>query len=82
MPSPTIDLGDTRVAGPRMVQSPVLPGWIAVGTAFILLWQFGASLKWAFVYPKAWLIPAQAWISGAMTWLVNSASFGLSPLPI
>ncbi len=51
--------------------------WALAIVAFVLLWQFGDQLKWAFDYPKAWQIPAQRWIGNAMKWLVNSAGFGL-----
>ncbi len=45
--------------------------------AFVVLWQFGGPLAWAFDYPKAFTIPAQRWIGNTMKWLLNEASFGL-----
>lgn len=51
--------------------------WLAAILVFVVFWQFGDQLKWAFDYPKAWQIPAQRWIGNTMKWLVNSASFGL-----
>lgn len=51
--------------------------WVAAIAVFLLFWQFGDQIKWAFDYPKAWQIPAQRWIGDTMKWLVNSASFGL-----
>lgn len=51
--------------------------WLAALSLFVVLWQWGDAAKWAFDYPKAWRIPAQRWISNAVEWLVNSASFGL-----
>ncbi|MGE3307482.1 MAG: ABC transporter permease subunit, partial [Rhizobiaceae bacterium] len=51
--------------------------WAVAVVAFLLLWQLGSAWKWAFVYPKDWLIPAARWIGNATKWLVNEASFGL-----
>jgi glycine betaine/proline transport system permease protein len=52
--------------------------WAIALAAFLLLWQFGEDLAgWAFDYPKSLTIPAARWISGAMKWLLNDASFGL-----
>jgi glycine betaine/proline transport system permease protein len=33
--------------------------------------------KWAMNVPRGWRLPAQSWISAAMDWLINDASFGL-----
>ncbi len=53
-------------------------GWALALAAFVLLWQSGGEmLAWAFSYPRAWLIPASAWIGGFARWLVNDAHFGL-----
>lgn len=52
--------------------------WAIALAAFVLLWQFGEGLVgWAFDYPKSLIIPAARWISNAMKWLLNEASFGL-----
>ena len=52
-------------------------GWAVAVAAFLALWQFGGTLKWAFDYPKAYALPAQRWIGDLMKWLLNEASFGL-----
>ncbi len=72
-----MSLARIDVIAPRMVMGRISIGWLIVGAAFVLLWQYGAQFKWAFDYPKSWTIPAQRWISDAMAWLINSASFGL-----
>ncbi len=65
-------------AAPRVALArPSLP-WLAAAAAFVCLWQFGSVFaQWAMVYPKAWLVPAAAWIGAFAKWLVNEASFGL-----
>jgi glycine betaine/proline transport system permease protein len=45
----------------------------AVSLAFIYL----DLPRWAMEVPRAWRVPIQRWISAAMDWLVNDASFGL-----
>ena len=63
---------------PRMDGGLLSLPWLAALAVFVAFWQFGEPLaKWAFDYPKSWQIPAQRWISAAMKWLVNDASFGL-----
>ncbi len=48
----------------------------AVSLAFLFLPR--ATLpRWMFDVPRGWRLPAQDWISAAMDWLVNDASFGL-----
>jgi glycine betaine/proline transport system permease protein len=43
-----------------------------------MLWFFGDRFApWAVVYPKSLQVPANVWISAAMNWLVDEATFGL-----
>jgi len=48
----------------------------AVSLAFMFLPR-GTLPRWALDVPRAWRMPVQRWISAAMDWLVNDASFGL-----
>ena len=68
---------DTRtVIAPRMAAGSVSLPWLIALAVFAILWLAPVP-KWIDVYPKAWEIPAASWISAAMKWLVNDASFGL-----
>ncbi|NKB28722.1 MAG: ABC transporter permease subunit [Rhodobacteraceae bacterium] len=44
-------------------------------------WSFplykALDARWIIKFPKAWELPLEAWISAAMAWLVESATFGL-----
>jgi glycine betaine/proline transport system permease protein len=61
---------------------PALParvGWLgafAVSLVFLYLPR-GTLPRWAADVPRGWRLPVQSWISAAMDWLVNDASFGL-----
>lgn len=71
-------LAPARHAAPASWTGAGAALWLAVFVCFALLWQFGASVAgWAFDYPKEWQIPAARWISDAMRWLVEDATFGL-----
>jgi glycine betaine/proline transport system permease protein len=59
--------------------SPLRFLWLAVfavSLAFIYVPR-GVLPGWVLDVPRAWRIPVQDWISAAMDWLVNDASFGL-----
>ena len=62
--------------GPRLF-------WIAL---FALTWALSTwsfplykalGARWIIRYPKAWELPLEGWLSAAMKWLVEEASFGL-----
>ena len=64
---------------PAAAPLPLRYVWLA---AFALSLVFlylprGTLPRWATDVPRAWLIPVQDWVSAAMAWLVNDASFGL-----
>ena len=51
--------------------------WVVAVALSLALWLWGqAALPLAFDYPKAWELPAAAWIGSAITWLVKEASLG------
>ncbi len=52
--------------------------WVAVIAGTVVLWFAGKEVApWAVVYPKALEVPLAKWVSAAMTWLVEDATFGL-----
>ena len=52
--------------------------WVVVVAAILILWLVGDRIApWTIAYPRALQVPAMAWISAAMKWLVEDASFGL-----
>ncbi|MCR8726167.1 ABC transporter permease [Frigidibacter sp. ROC022] len=67
----------TQAPAPKFRQVSVVL-WIAALGLFWLFWKHGAGLApWAFDYPRAWTVPVARWISQAMKWLLNDATFGL-----
>ncbi|MFT5614636.1 MAG: glycine betaine/proline transport system permease protein [Granulosicoccus sp.] len=40
-------------------------------------WAENAGLDWVAEYPTAWIVPLTSYVSAAMKWLVEDASFGL-----
>jgi len=73
MTTSTIDPSEIR---PARSAKPTLLVWLVALALFALLWLAPVP-KWVDVYPSAWQIPAARWISAAMKWLVNDATFGL-----
>ena len=73
--------GALTLSGYGVAQGRRLAGWalwVAAFATLLLFTRFGDSVaKWAFDWPKAWTIPVARWISAAMKWLLNEASFGL-----
>lgn len=57
--------------------------WISLFVITWLLASYGKSMadasgmNWLVQYPKAWVLPLKGYISSAMQWLVEDASFGL-----
>ncbi len=63
------------MSGPVMRGAMVWGGALALLALFI---TFGKPLvPWAFDWPRAAELPAARWISAAMRWLLNDATFGL-----
>jgi glycine betaine/proline transport system permease protein len=50
--------------------------WLLAFAGFALL-TLVPTPEWVNIFPKDWQLPVAAWISAAMKWLVNEASFGL-----
>ena len=67
----------------RILARRTLPVWAALLAATWLLARYGAGwaealgLGWAMQYPEGWVVPVKDWISAAMKWLVEEATFGL-----
>jgi glycine betaine/proline transport system permease protein len=55
-------------------QTPML---LAIALLLVLWWAGPAFFAWAQAYPKAFYIPAMAWVGQFTKWLVNDATFGL-----
>ncbi|WP_461431963.1 ABC transporter permease [Hoeflea alexandrii] len=67
---------DARQGQPMASRLPL--AWLTVLGGFIVFWLFaGSYLPAAFEYPKEHVIKLAKWISAAMKWLIDEASFGL-----
>lgn len=67
-----------RAAGTDPRTTAIRIAWIVVIAATAALWFAGKDLApWAVAYPRGWEAPAAKWISAAMNWLVDDATFGL-----
>ena len=52
--------------------------WLAVAALTVILAVAGEQIApWAVTWPKSAEVPAKSWVSAAMNWLVDDASFGL-----
>jgi glycine betaine/proline transport system permease protein len=60
-------------APPALASSILWPAALGVSLSFLFVDVPG----WLLEVPRAWRVPAQRWISAAMQWLVEDASFGL-----
>ncbi|MDF1609249.1 ABC transporter permease subunit [Hoeflea sp. YIM 152468] len=67
---------DAAPAPPPSFRLPI--AWVAAGAVFVLFWLY-AKPVWpaAFEYPKTHVVKLAKWISAAMKWLIDEASFGL-----
>ncbi len=54
----------------------VWPAIFVVSLVFLYLPR-GIVPRWALALPREWRIPIQGWVSAAMDWLINDATFGL-----
>ena len=52
------------------------PAVFLVSLVFLYLPR-GTLPKWALDVPRGWHIPVQSWVTAAMNWLINDATFGL-----
>lgn len=67
---------DTAQASRSPFRLPL--AWLIAIAVFVMFWLY--AKPWfpaAFDYPKAYVIKLAKWISSAMKWLINEASFGL-----
>ncbi len=72
------DLTAPRTSVPRPIPGGGVTLWLGALVLFALFWVWGREIApWAFDYPKAWIPPVRAWISAAMKWLMNDATFGI-----
>lgn len=72
------DLTVTRSSAGRRAQGSTAIIWIAATVLLALFWVWGRGIApWAFEYPREWIPPIRDWISSAMKWLMNDASFGI-----
>ncbi len=67
-----------EVARPRRRSLGSVPFWLAAAILAGLAYRFSDYLpEWAVEYPRSWRLPIEPWISDAMKWLINDATFGL-----
>ena len=67
---------DASRARPPSLRLPI--AWVAVIAVFVAFWLFARPLApAAFEFPKTYVVPLAKWISAAMKWLIDDASFGL-----
>ena len=67
-----------EVARPRRRPLGSAPLWLAAALLAAVSTVLSDRLPaWAVEYPRAWRLPIEPWISAAMKWLINDATFGL-----
>ncbi len=64
------------LAAPRQAYRGALP-WIVLLALTVVLILASDHARWAFKYPRAWVVPLKGWINLLMGWLRDDASFGL-----
>lgn len=66
---------------PAQARSPSLRlpvAWLIAIAAFVAFWHYARAMApAAFEFPKDYTVPLAKWISAAMKWLIDEASFGL-----
>ncbi|MBC7284165.1 ABC transporter permease subunit [Hoeflea sp.] len=76
MPGAPILATDASKATQPSLRLPV--AWMIAIAAFVMFWLYAGPLApAAFEFPKAYVVPLAKWISAAMKWLIDDASFGL-----
>ncbi len=51
--------------------------WLLLFSLVGVMYGIAEYIPWAFKYPREWVIPLRFWISDAVKWLYNDATFGL-----
>jgi glycine betaine/proline transport system permease protein len=70
-------LADRNGAGAARL-TVVRIAWLIALAATTCLWLYGPDVApWAMIWPRALEIPVMSWISAAMKWLIDDATFGL-----
>jgi len=76
MPGAPILATDASKASPPSLRLPI--AWMIAIATFMMFWLYARSLApAAFEFPKTHVVPLAKWISTAMKWLIDEASFGL-----
>lgn len=73
--APLLEPGTAQPSAPSF-RLPV--AWLMAVAAFVVFWLYAKPLMpAAFEYPKAYIVKLAKWISTAMKWLIDEATFGL-----
>jgi glycine betaine/proline transport system permease protein len=64
-------------AAPRRGPGVGTLAWAVTAVAVVALAAAEDLPKWARDYPRGWNVPLKNWITDAMKWLVNDATFGI-----
>jgi len=66
-----------EAAAPRRGPRVASIAWLVVAVVVIALAAAENLPKWSRDYPRAWVWNLKSWITDAMKWLINDATFGL-----